>query len=61
MNDVKRRAYFNYLMLINMFCETTSAVIAGGVVAWGGAAKLAVSFVIMSFAFKFWRGVAKLC
>lgn len=25
MNDVKRRAYFNYLMLINMFCKTTTA------------------------------------
>lgn len=25
MNDVKRRAYFNYLMLINMFCKTTKA------------------------------------
>jgi len=31
MNDVKRRAYFNYLMLINMFCKTTATAAAGAI------------------------------
>jgi len=69
MNDVKRRAYFNYLMLINMFCKTTATAAAAAISNWKEVEALdmgcpglgileaqqllSVNFVIMSFAFNF--------